>query len=73
MKILFTISLIILTSFLILFAIVACTGKFDDIHRVTSNAEKSNRYDCALTLAHKSADLDDKADSLAELAGLYMS
>jgi Tfp pilus assembly protein PilF len=74
---LFTISFIILTSFLILFAVANCTNNFDDIHQIIINTNKSSlgdahKYECALTLAHKSTDLDDKADSLAELAGLYI-
>lgn len=72
MRMLSTISFIILTSFLILFAIAACNNKFDDIYPVTLSANKSSLYECALTLAHKSTDSDDKADSLAELAGLYI-
>lgn len=72
MKMLPAICFITLASFLILSAVVACTDKFDEIHPATLSADKSNLYNCALILAHKSTELADKADSLAELAGLYI-
>ncbi len=71
MKIFSILSFVILTSIFVLFAITCFTGKFDDAS-AASNANGAGIYDCALTLAHKSTDPDDKADSLAILAGLYI-